>query len=326
LLARSFASNCREGLIATYVLRRLLQLIPVMLTVSVLTFGLIRLAPGDPAQVALRNQGAMLTAEAIAQMRAQMGLNDPLPAQYARWLGRALRFDFGLSVRTGQPVSEAIAGRLLPTAQLAAAGLLIAIAIAFPLGILAAVRQHSWIDHLSRLLALAGASIPSFWLGLLLIYYFAVVLDWFPAMGRGTPQHLALPALTLGLGLAPTFARLLRASLIEVLHEDYIRTAWAKGANESRVIYRHALRNVLLPVVTVFGLTIAHLLGGVVVVETIFAWPGVGQLTVDAILTRDFPTVQAVVLLLSIVFVLANLAVDLCYPLLDPRVRLQAKN
>lgn len=297
-----------------------------MFSVSILTFGLIRLAPGDPAQVALRNQGAQLTAEAIAQMRARMGLNDPLPMQYFRWLGNALRLDFGVSVRTGQPVSEAIASRVLPTVQLALAGLLIAMAIAFPAGILSAARQHSWVDHLFRLLALTGASMPSFWLGLLLIYYFAVVFDLFPAMGRGTPQHLVLPALTLGLGLAPTFARLLRASLIEVLHEDYIRAAWAKGANERRVIYRHALRNALLPVVTIFGLTVAHVLGGVVVVETIFAWPGIGQLTVDAILTRDFSTVQAVVLLLSIVFVVANLIVDLCYPLLDPRVRLPVQN
>ena len=293
------------------------------MAVSVLTFSLIRLAPGDPAQVALRNQGAMLTAEAIANMRAEMGLNDPLPMQYGRWLTRALRFDFGNSIRSGQPVSEAIALRLPPTLQLAAAGLAVALVIAVPLGILAAARQHSWVDHLSRLVALAGASMPSFWLGLLLIYYFAVVLDWLPAMGRKTPQHLVLPALTLGLGLAPTFTRLLRASLVEVLSEDYIRTARAKGVIERNVIFRHALRNALLPLATVFGLTAAHSLGGVVIVETIFAWPGLGQLTVDAILTRDFPTVQALVLLLSVAFVLANLAIDLCYPLLDPRIRMQ---
>jgi peptide/nickel transport system permease protein len=260
----------------------LLQLIPVLLAVSVLTFGLVRLAPGDPAQVALRNQGAMLTAEAIANMRAEMGLNDPLPVQYWRWLTRALRFDFGNSVRSGQPVNEAIAIRLAPTLQLAAAGLVVSLAVAIPLGLLAAMRPHSWLDHLSRLLALAGASMPSFWLGLLLIYYFAVVLDWFPAMGRKTPQHLVLPALTLGLGLAPTFARLLRASLLEVLGEDYIRTARAKGVMEYDVIFKHALRNALLPLFTVFGLTAAHSLGGVVIVETIFAWPGLGQLTVDA--------------------------------------------
>lgn len=299
-----------------------MQLIPVLFAVSILTFGLIRLAPGDPAQVALRNQGAMLTAEAIAQMRAEMGLNESLPMQYARWLGRVLRFDFGDSIRSGQPVAEAISNRMWPTIQLAVAGLGVSIAIGFPLGMLAAVRSHSWLDHLSRLLALAGASMPSFWLGLLLIYYFAVVLDWLPAMGRKTPQHLVLPALTLGLGLAPTFARLLRASLLEVLGEDYVRTARAKGVVERNVIFRHALRNALLPLFTVFGLTAAHSLGGVVIVETIFAWPGLGQLTVDAILTRDFPTVQALVLLLSIAFVLANLIVDLCYPLLNPRIRL----
>jgi peptide/nickel transport system permease protein len=316
---------CKEVLITVYIVRRLLQVIPVLLAVSVLTFGLIRLAPGDPAQVALRNQGAMLTVEAIAQMRAQMGLNDPLPVQYARWLGRALRFDFGNSVRSGQPVSEAITRRLVPTLQLAAAGLVVSLVVAFPLGMLAAVRPHSWVDHLSRLLALAGASMPSFWLGLLLIYYFAVVLDWLPAMGRKTPEHLVLPALTLGLWLAPTFARLLRAGLLDVLGEDYIRTARAKGVIEHNVIFRHALRNALLPLFTVLGLTAAHLLGGVVIVETIFAWPGLGQLTVDAILTRDFPAVQALILLLSVAFVFANLLVDLSYPLLDPRLRLPAQ-
>ena len=301
-----------------------MQLIPVLLAVSILTFGLIRLSPGDPAQVALRNQGAVLTTEAIAKMRAEMGLNDPIPIQYWRWLIRALRFDFGNSVRSGQPVNEAIAIRIIPTLQLAAAGLAVALIIGVPLGILAATSQRSWVDHISRLAALAGASMPSFWLGLLLIYYFAVVLDWLPAMGRKAPQHLVLPALTLGLGLAPTFARLLRASLVEVLSEDYIRTARAKGVIQRNVIFKHALRNALLPLATVFGLTAAHSLGGVVIVETIFAWPGIGQLTVDSILTRDFPAVQALVLLLSVAFVLANLAVDLCYPLLDPRIRIQS--
>ena len=297
----------------------------MLLAVSLLTFGLVRLAPGDPAQVALRSQGAVLTADAIAQMRTRMGLDEPVAVQYARWLSRAVRFDFGASIRSGQPVSDAIALRLLPTLQLAAAGLAVSVAVAFPLGLLAAVRRHSWLDHLSRLVALAGASMPSFWLGLLLIYYFAVVLDWLPAMGRKSPQHLILPALTLGLGLAPTFARLLRASLLDVLGEDYIRTAHAKGVRGHAVLLRHALRNALLPLVTVFGLTAAHLLSGVVIVETIFAWPGLGQLTVDAILTRDFPAVQALVLLLAVAFVLANLIVDLCYPLLDPRIRLAAQ-
>lgn len=256
-------------------------------------------------------------------MRAEMGLDDPILIQYWRWLTRALHFEFGNSVRSGQPVNQAIVIRIIPTLQLAAAGLAVALIIGIPLGILAAASQHSWVDHLSRLAALAGASMPSFWLGLLLIYYFAVVLDWLPAMGRKTPQHLVLPALTLGLGLAPMFARLLRASLMEVLSEDYIRTARAKGLIERTVILKHALRNALLPLATVFGLTAAHSLGGVVIVETIFAWPGIGQLTVDSILTRDFPAVQALVLLLSVAFVLANLAVDLCYPLLDPRIRIQ---
>jgi peptide/nickel transport system permease protein len=266
----------------------------------------------------------MLTTEAIAKMRAEMGLDDPILIQYWRWLTRVLHFDFGNSVRSGQPVNEAIVIRIIPTLQLAAAGLAVALIIGVPLGILAATSHRSWVDHISRLAALAGASMPSFWLGLLLIYYFAVVLDWLPAMGRKSPQHLILPALTLGLGLAPTFARLLRASLLEVLSEDYIRTARAKGVIERNVIFKHALRNALLPLATVFGLTAAHSLGGVVIVETIFAWPGIGQLTVDSILTRDFPAVQALVLLLSVAFVLANLAVDLCYPLLDPRIRIQS--
>ncbi len=307
----------------SYLASRLVQLGFVLFAITVLSFALLHLAPGDPAQILLRNQGALLTQTSIQQMRAELGLDQPLPVQYLRWLQAALRLDFGVSFRTGQPVSELLLGRLGATVELAAVALGLALLIAVPLGIFAAVYQNTLVDHLGRLAALVGASMPSFWLGLLLIYLFAVRLGWLPVLGRGSLAHLVLPGLTLALSLAPVYMRLIRASLCDVLREDYIQTARAKGASERRVILRHGLRTALIPVVTLFGMTLAHLLGGTVVVETIFAWPGIGQLAVEAILNRDFPVVQAFVLLLSLAFALANLAVDLSYALLDPRIRVE---
>lgn len=308
-----------------YVFYRLLQLVPVTLIISVMTFALLYLAPGDPAQIILRNQGALLTQDTIQKMRAELGLDQPLHVQYARWLWKVLHLNFGISFRTGQPVAEALLGRLGATLELALAALALALLFSIPLGILAAVRQNTFVDYAGRLGALIGASMPSFWLGLLLIYAFAVKLPWFPVLGRGALAHLVLPALTLALGIAPVYTRLIRSSMCDVLREDYVRSSRAKGAPERIVVLKHALRNALLPTVTVFGLTLAHLLAGAVVVETIFAWPGIGQLAVEAILDRDFPIVQAFVLLLSLAFVVANLAVDLSYVFLDPRIRLQGK-
>lgn len=287
-----------------------------------ISFGLIHLAPGDPAEVALRAMGAQLTQESIREMRQQLGLDDPLAVQYLRWLGRMLQLDFGRSVRTGTPVAELILTRLPATVQLTMASLLLAFLVSLPIGIAAAVKQHTPVDHAGRIFALLGASMPGFWLGLLLMYLFAVKLGWLPALGRGSVKHLLLPSLTLSLGVAPAYARLLRASMCEVLNEPYITTARAKGLAERLVIGRHALRNALIPFVTVVGLSFAHLLGGAVVIETIFAWPGIGKLAVDAILTRDFPIVQAFVLITAAIFVVTNLVVDISYRWLDPRIQL----
>lgn len=307
----------------TYVVRRLLLVIPTLLGISVISFGLIFLAPGDPALVALRAQGMqMVTDENLQQMRAQMGLDRPLAVRYVSWLGDVLRLDFGDSVRTGSPVDELLLSRLPATIQLAGGSLLLALFISLPLGMATAVRQHTLIDHVGRVLAFMGASMPSFWLALLLIFFFAVRLGWLPALGYGELKHLLLPATALSLSIAPTYARLLRANMIEVLNQPYVTYARAKGLSEMAIVSRHALRNALIPFITVFGISVAHLLAGAVVIETIFAWPGVGKLAVDAILARDFPVVQAVVLIATTFFVLANLMVDLSYRLLDPRIRL----
>ncbi len=312
---------------ATYILRRLLLLIPTLLAISLISFSLIHLAPGDPALVVLRAQGVQqISEENLAQVRQEMGLDDPFLIQFGRWLGRTLQLDFGTSVRTGSPVSELIFTRLPATIELTVVSLFLALLIALPVGMLTAVKQHSFIDHAGRVFAFMGASIPGFWLSLLLIFAFAVKLSWLPALGYGEPKHLVLPALALSLGIAPTYARLLRSSMVEVLAQPYITAARAKGANESVVVVHHALRNALIPFVTVFGISLAHLLGGAVVIETIFAWPGVGKLVVDAILTRDFPIVQAFVVIAAMLFVLTNLLVDVSYRLLDPRIRLGESN
>lgn len=291
------------------------------------SFGLIHLAPGDPALVVLRAQGTQrITPENLEQVRREMGLNDPAPVQYGRWLWRVLQLDLGTSVRTGTPVAELLLARLPASIQLAFISFLLAGLIALPIGMVTAVKQRTLVDHVGRVFAFLGASMPSFWLALLLIFAFAVKLGWLPALGYGKTQHLVLPALTLSLGIAPTYARLLRASMVEVLNQPYITTARAKGVLERAVIIQHALRNALIPFVTVLGMSFAHLLSGAVVVETIFAWPGIGKLVVDAILSRDFPIVQAFVLLVAALFVLANLVVDLSYRFLDPRIRLEGSH
>ncbi len=312
----------QEVAIGIYILRRLVLLVPILLAISFISFSLIHLAPGDPAEVALRAMGAQLTQDAIQAMRTQLGLDDPFLVQYIRWLARVLRLDFGASVRTGTPVAELLLTRLPATIELATASFLLAVLLALPLGVVAAVRQHTPIDHISRVFALGGASMPGFWLALILIYLFAVKLDWLPALGRGDGRHLILPAVTLSMGIAPTYSRLLRASMCEVLSQPHILTARAKGLSNQAVILGHALRNALIPFVTVLGISFAHLLGGAVVVETIFSWPGIGKLAVDAILTRDFPVVQGFVLISALIFVVANLVVDLSYRWLDPRIRL----
>jgi peptide/nickel transport system permease protein len=308
-----------------YITRRLLLLMPIWLGITLMAFGLGRLAPGDPARlIAERQADGLPTPAQVEQIREEYGLADPLPLQYMRWVAHALQGDLGVSFKTGGPVLEELARRFPATLELAVYGMLVGIALALPLGAQAAVRRGSSADHLSRLVALAGASLPSFWLAFILIIVFAVQLRLLPVAGRGTARHLVLPAITLGVALAAPLTRLTRSSMLEVLGEDFVRTAWAKGLHERAVVLRHALRNALIPVVTVAGMSFGHLLGGAVIVETVFAWPGVGKLVVDSIFDRDYPLIQGYVLFMGTIFVLINLAVDLLYVWLDPRVRLGA--
>ncbi|MCL6449547.1 MAG: ABC transporter permease [Armatimonadetes bacterium] len=309
-----------------YVTKRLLYLVPVLFGVSIITFGLINLAPGDPAELILCSGGVEPTKEAVETLRAELGLNDPLYVQYGRWLGKAVHLDLGKSFRTGRPVAEEIFSRFPATLELACAAMAFMVCLALPAGILSALYRHAFLDHLSRFGALFGASLPGFWLGLMLIYFFAVKLGVLPVMGRGGLRHLVLPAVTLGFGLAAVYARILRAGMLEVLGQDYIRVARAKGLKEKWVIGRHALKNALLPAVTLLGMSCGHLLGGAVIVETIFAWPGVGKFAVDAIFNRDYPVIQGYAFFMAAVFVLVNLLVDISYVFLDPRIRLEGGN
>lgn len=306
-----------------YLLKRLFYLLPVMLGISIVTFGLINLAPGDPAEIILRAGGVEPTREAVNALREELGLNDPVYIQYLRWLWNAMQLDFGTSFRTGLPVTEEILSRLPATLELTLAAMAIIVLVALPAGVLSALYRHAFIDHLTRIFALVGASLPGFWKGLLLIYLFAVVWGLLPVMGRGGIRHLVLPAVTLGLGMAAVYTRIIRAGMLEVLGQDYIKLARAKGLKERLVIGRHALRNALLPAVTLFGLSFGHLLGGTVIVETVFAWPGLGKFAVDAIFNRDYPVIQGYAVFMALIFVLANLLVDLSYVLLDPRIRLE---
>lgn len=310
---------------ARYLLRRILYLLPVWLGISLLAYALSGLAPGDPARLIVQRQfGEIPSEEAVQQVRVELGLNDPFPVRYVRWLFHAAQGDLGKSWRTGTPVLQDLTDRFPATLQIAVTALIIGLVIALPLGIISATRRNSPLDHISRLVALLGTSIPSFWLGYLLIIVFAVNLKLLPVAGRGGPEHLVLPALTLGLGAAASLTRLTRSSLLEVLGEDYLRTAWAKGLRERAVILRHALKNALIPIITVIGIRFGHLLGGAIIIETVFAWPGIGKYIVDAIYDRDYPAIQGFVLFTGTVFVLINLLVDLTYLWLDPRVKLSA--
>lgn len=306
-----------------YLLRRLAYLIPVWLGISFIAFVLANLTPGDPARLMLqRDLGRQPTGDEVALARAQMGLDDPFVIRYGRWLGNALTGDLGTSYRTGEPVLGALLGRFPYTFQIAILGLLGAVALALPLGILGAVWRNSPLDHLSRVVALIGAAMPNYWVAYLLILVFAVRLQLLPVAGRGTWQHLVLPAVTLGLAASASLMRLTRSEMLEVLGQDFVRTGWAKGLGSRAVIIGHALRNALIPVMTVAGMRFAGLLGGAVIVETIFAWPGIGKFVLDSIFDRDYPVIQGFVIFMGTVFLLINLLVDLGYAALDPRIRL----
>jgi peptide/nickel transport system permease protein len=305
-----------------YVARRLLTLPLLLFGISGISFALLNLAPGDPADLLLRLQqpGTEPPREAVLALRHQLRLDDPLPLRYGRWLLGALQGDLGVSYRSGRSIVKELWQRLPATLTLAGASLALAVAMGIPLGIVAALWQGSSLDGLSRLLALLGAIVPSYVLALLLILLFAVKLRWLPAIGSGSPTHLILPAVALAAGVSAQLMRLTRASLLEVLHQDYVRTARAKGLREAAVIGMHALQNALLPVVTVLGINLGHLLGGAVIVETIFGWPGVGKYTVEAIFLRDYPVIQGIVLYMALIVLLVNLAVDMAYRWLDPRL------
>jgi peptide/nickel transport system permease protein len=304
-----------------YVARRLLGLIPVLLGVSLIVFSILKFIPGDPARAVA---GLDASPADVENVRRQLGLDQPLYVQYARFLGNALVGDFGRSIRSKKPVIDEIANTLPATLQLAFVSMALAIILGATLGIAAATRQYTIWDGLTMVLALLGISVPIFWLGLMLILLFAVQLGWLPAQGRGGPENLVLPSLTLGAASAGIIARMMRSSMLEVLRQDYVRTARAKGLGERLVVLRHALKNALIPSVTVIGLQFGYLLGGAVITETVFAWPGMGRLVVEGIKFRDFPVVQASILLAALLFSLVNLLVDLAYAYLDPRIRYES--
>ncbi|HUW09516.1 MAG TPA: nickel ABC transporter permease [Anaerolineae bacterium] len=300
-----------------YIAYRLILTIFVLLGVSLVVFFMIRLIPGDPAQL-LADQWA--TKEDIEQLRRDMGLDRPITVQYLIFMDRVLHGDLGNSIITKVPVTSEIAARFPYTLTLAVIGTVIAVVIGTLAGTVSAVKPFSIFDNTAMILSLLGVSTPAFWLGLMFMLVFSVRLGWLPAMGAATPKHLILPSLTLGLLTAGVIARQSRSSMLQTLQEDYIVTARSKGLRERVVVYRHALKNALIPVVTIVGLQFGHLLGGAVLVESVFSWPGMGRLLVDAIFTRDYPIIQGAVLMFAMVFALVNLGVDLLYGLLDPRI------
>ncbi|WP_028402843.1 nickel ABC transporter permease [Ectobacillus panaciterrae] len=302
--------------------KRLIQLVIVLLFLSVSTFTLMKLAPGDPVQSILQVDQLMVTKADEAKLHKELGFDQPLIVQYGQWMLRLLRLDLGNSYMNGNPVWEEMLRRLPTTIQLTAGGLVVMLLISVPLGMIAARYPGRWPDQVSRVLALIGASIPGFWLGLLLIYFFAYKLQLLPSMGKGTLSQMLLPSFTLGFSMAAVYARLLRAGLLESLSQDNIRAARARGVPEWRILVLHAFRTALLPVVTVFGMSIGSLLGGSVVIETLFSWPGLGSMAVEAIFGRDYPVIQGYVLFTGVFVVVVNLLVDLSYGLIDPRIRL----
>ncbi|MDQ6672723.1 MAG: ABC transporter permease [Chloroflexota bacterium] len=314
----------------SYVLRRLAQAIPVLLLSSLGVFLLLHLVPGDPAIILA---GPDATPEVIDAVRADMGLNQPLPVQYAVWLGHAIHGDLGRSFTSKQPVTDLIAQRLPATAELALAGILLALLVSVPSGILAALHQRRLVDWLISSLSAFAIAIPNFWFGILAILLFALVLGWLPPGGYADVirdpgaglKFLALPAVTLALNQAAVTSRFVKASMLDVLYEDYVRTARAKGLRERVLIRRHALRNALVPLATVLGVEFGRLLGGAVIVESVFAWPGMGRLIVQAIANRDYTVVQGALLLLVCTFILVNLLTDVAYGVLDPRIRFASR-
>jgi ABC-type dipeptide/oligopeptide/nickel transport system permease component len=305
---------------ARFLLRRLLLTAPVLFGVATLVFALIHLVPGDPAQ-AMLGEGA--SAQDLVELREKLGLNRPLLVQYTAFMSGLIRGDLGMSLSRNQPVTTLILERIPATAELAFAAMAVAMALAIPLGIAAAVWRATAVDQAAMTLALIGISVPNFWLGPLMAILFSVELGWLPVSGRGTWQHLVLPATTLGAALAAILARMTRASLLDELRELYVLAAAARGASRVRVVLRHAFRNSLIPIVTIVGLQFGSVLTGTVITETIFAWPGIGRLLIQSIGFRDYPLVQGCILLIAVTYVAMNLLTDVAYGWLDPRIRLE---
>ena len=307
-----------NGAVLRFLARRLVLTIPVLLGVATLVFALIHLIPGDPAQSML---GESASTSDIEALRHRLGLDRPLFVQYGGFLGGLMRGSLGTSLRTGEPVTAQIADRIPATFELALAAMFVAIAVAIPLGVAGAVWRGTIADHAAMTLALAGVSIPNFWLGPLLALVFGVELGWLPVSGRGGLEHLILPAVSLGGALAAIVARLTRATVIEELREQYVKASRARGASRARAVLQHAFRNSLIPVVTIVGLQFGAVLTGAVITETIFSWPGIGRLLVQSIGFRDYPMVQGCILFIAVTYVGVNLAADLLYGVLDPRIR-----
>jgi peptide/nickel transport system permease protein len=305
--------------VLTYLARRLLAVVPVLFGVTLAVFSMLFLVPGDPVKMMLAE--FVTTPAQIEQMRAQLHLDEPILKQYGRFVANALRGDLGTSIRSRRAVSTEIGENVGSTAQLALASMAVAVAIGVPLGLMAALLRNSWFDAGSMIVALLGVSMPSFWLGLLMIFAFSLHLGWFPATGGGDLWHLVLPSVTLGMIASAIIARLTRSSMLEVLGQDYVRTARAKGLAWWGVVVRHALKNALIPVITIFGLQFGNLLAGAVIVETVFSRPGLGRLIVGGILAKDFPLVQGTVLFVATAYVMINVLVDIAYAFVDPRIR-----
>ena len=315
------------GGLPAYALRRLLLAVPVLFGVSVLVFAVLHLAPGDPAAIML---GAQATKEDIERLHRDLGLDEPLVVQYLRWIGQVARGDLGRSIPLGRAVLPEVLLRFKATLLLTGGALTIAVLLGLIAGIVSAVKQYSWLDRLSMGVAVTGVSLPVFWTGIMLIIVFSLQLRWFPSSGMSSPYgssvsdvlwHLVLPAVTLGTASAAALARLTRSSVLEIIRQDYVRSARAKGLAERAVIARHVLKNAINPIITVLGVQVGFLLGGAILTETVFSWPGLGSMMVRAIQARDYPLVQGGVLLIATTFVVVNLAVDLLYAIFDPRIR-----
>ncbi len=306
-----------------YIGKRLLQMIPLLLGITFLVFLLLYIAPGDPATKRLTSQGMAVTQEAIDNMREQMGLNRPFLVQYADWLFKALRLDLGESYRDGFPVIDKLVRCAGKTVILAASSLLFALLISVPLGILSAIRQDSVLDHVIRFLTFVGNSLPNFLLSILLMYFFCIKVNLFPVIAKGSIQGLFLPTLALALPMASRFIRQIRAEVLEEMGRDYVTGMAARGVKESFILYRNILHNTMPSLITIIGLSVGTLMGGSVVIETIFSWPGLGDLVMDSITARDYPVIQGFVLLIAVVYVVINLLTDISYHLIDRRVELK---